>query len=132
VCDALNRSSAVRHPTDGSLTGVTGVVFTGLAHDPEAHLRNLLVRSTGAVDLSGSGTGTAAVMAVLDAMGMLPGGQPFVHEGLAGALVRGRVTGRTMVGETAGLVTEVEGSAWVTGEHTFFLDDDDPLTMRLS
>ena len=24
------------------------------------------------------------------------------------------------------LVTEIEGSAWITGEHTFFLDDDDP------
>ena len=24
------------------------------------------------------------------------------------------------------IVTEIEGSAWITGEHTFFLDDDDP------
>jgi len=27
----------------------------------------------------------------------------------------------------AAIVTEIEGSAWITGEHTFFIDDDDPL-----
>jgi proline racemase len=24
-------------------------------------------------------------------------------------------------------VTEVEGTAWITGEHTWYIDDDDPL-----
>jgi proline racemase len=33
---------------------------------------------------------------------------------------------RTIVGDFPALVTEIEGSAWITGEHTFFLDDDDP------
>jgi proline racemase len=132
ICRALNASVSPRHPVDAAANDVAGVVFTGPAHDPEAHLRNVLVRSAGSVDLSASGTGTAAVMAVLDAMGLLPDGQPFVHEGLAGALLRGRVTGRTVVGDSPGLVIEVAGSSWITGEHTLFLDDDDPLTMRLS
>ena len=65
-------------------------------------------------------------MAVLDAMGLLPDGQPFVHESLSGALFRGRPLHRTVVNGVPALVTEVEGSAWITGEHTFFLDDDDP------
>jgi proline racemase len=25
------------------------------------------------------------------------------------------------------VVTEIEGSAWITGEHTFVIDDRDPL-----
>jgi len=41
--------------------------------------------------------------------------------------VRGRPLHHTVVGDFPALVTEVEGSAWITGEHTFFLDDDDPL-----
>ena len=65
-------------------------------------------------------------MAVLDAMGLLPEGQPFVHEGLSGSLLRGRVTGRSKVGDMSGVITEIDGSAWITGEHTFLLDDDDP------
>ena len=79
-----------------------------------------------AVDRSPGGTGTSAVMAVLDAMGLLPDGQPFVHESLSGALFRGRPLHRTVVNDIPALVTEVEGSAWITGEHTFLLDDDDP------
>jgi proline racemase len=66
-------------------------------------------------------------MAILDAMGLLPGDQPFVHEGLLGSLLRGRLLRRTQVGELPAIVTEITGSAWITGEHTFVLDDDDPL-----
>ena len=33
----------------------------------------------------------------------------------------------TEVGEYPAIITEIEASASVTGEHTFFIDDDDPL-----
>jgi proline racemase len=127
LCASLNVSNRPEHPLDTSIAGVAGVVFTGPAADPEAHLRNVTVRSGGSVDRSPGGTGTAAVMAVLDAMGLLPEGQAFVHESLLGALFRGRPLQRTVIGDVPALITEVEGSAWITGEHTFFLDDDDPL-----
>ena len=102
------------------------MIITGPPQDPEAQLRNDTVGSGGSIDLSASGTGTSAVMAVLDAMGLLPEGQPFVHEGLSGSLLRGRVTARSQVGDTPAVITEIEGSAWITGEHTFLLDEDDP------
>jgi proline racemase len=79
------------------------------------------------VDRSPCGTGTCAVMAVLDAMGLLPADRPFVHESLIGTLFRGRVIGREMVGDLPAIRPELEGSAWITGEHTFLIDDDDPL-----
>jgi len=105
---------------------VEAAIFTGPAHDPEAHLRNVTVSRGGIVDRSASGTGTSAVMAVLEAMGFLPEGQPFVHEGLLGGLLRGTAVRRVPVGDFTGLVTAIEGTAWITGEHTFRLDDDDP------
>jgi proline racemase len=74
----------------------------------------------------------SAVMSVLDAMGLLPEDGPFVLEGLTGALFRGRATGRTLVADMPAIVTEIEGTAWVTGEHTFVLDDDDPLREGLA
>ena len=103
-----------------------GVIFTGPPRDPEAHLRNITVSAGGLVDRSASATGTAAVMAVLDAMGLLQDDSPFVHESLVGTLHRGRVARRTQVGDLPAIVPEVEGSAWITGEHTFYMDDDDP------
>ena len=126
ISAALNATNRPVHPADRALTGVAGVIFTGPASDPEAHLRNVTVRASGSIDRSPGGTGTSAVMAVLDAMGLLPDSQPFVHESLSGALFRGRSLHRTLVGDFPALVTEIEGSAWITGEHTFFLDDDDP------
>ena len=124
---SLNGAQQFVHPIEPNITGVSGVIFTGLPHDPEAHLRNVTVTAGGAVDRSAGGTGTSAVMAVLDAMGLLPEGQPFVHEGLLGSLLRGVATRRTSIGDQAALVTDIEGAAWITGEHTFELDDDDPL-----
>ena len=126
ICASLNTTHRPVHPVDSALAGVAGVIFTGPATDPEAHLRNVMVRASGSIDRSPGGTGTSAVMAVLDAMGLLPDDQSFVHDSLSGALFRGRPLHRTIVADFPALVTEIEGSAWITGEHTFFLDDDDP------
>ena len=46
---------------------------------------------------------------------------------IVGTTFTGRVVGRTQVGERAAIVPEIEGSAWVTGEHAFLIDGDDPL-----
>ena len=123
---AVNHCSRVEHPALPSLSGVKGVVFTGPPVDPESHLRTVTVSGGGVVNLSPSGTGMSAVMSVLDAMRLLPEDQPFVQEGLAGSLLRGRAVGRTVVGELPAISTEIAGAAWITGEHTFCLDDDDP------
>jgi proline racemase len=125
IASAVNASLAVEHPQGGD-AGVAAVLFTGPAQDPEAHLRAVAVTRDGVVNRAPSGTGISAVISVLDAMGLLPDGQPFVLEGLTGALCRGRASGRSAVGEHAALITEIEGTAWITGEHTFHLDEDDP------
>jgi proline racemase len=124
---AIESSVTIVHPTEPGLTGLYGVIFTGPPADPEAHLRNLTVFADAEVDRSPCGTGTSAVMAVLDAMGLLPPDQAFVHESLIGTLFRGRLLRRTQVGDLPAIVPEIEGSAWITGEHTFYIDEEDPL-----
>jgi proline racemase len=106
ICASLATSVVPEHPSDPNLTGVSGVIFTGPPQDPEAHLRNVTIGAAGSVDLSAGGAGTSAVMSVLDAMGLLPEGEPFVHEGLSGSLLRGCIAGRSRVGDTAAVVTQ--------------------------
>ena len=106
---------------------VDGTIFTGAPHEAGADLRNVVVFADGAVERSPSGTATSAVMAVLDAMGLLGGDRPFVHESILGTRFEGRLLGRTMVGDYPALTTEIAGEAWITGEHTFVVDDRDPL-----
>jgi proline racemase len=122
---ALNATRDFAHPIDPEASGVSGVIFTGPPSDPEAHLRSVVVNGA-VVDRSPGGTATAAVMAVLDAMGLLVDDQRFVHESLTGTLFRGHAVRRTAIGEWAALIAEIEGTAWITGEHTFLLDEDDP------
>ena len=66
-------------------------------------------------------------MSVLDEMGLLPDDRPFVYESIIGTTFVGAVEARTTVGERPAIVPRIEGSAWITGEHTFVLDDQDPL-----
>jgi proline racemase len=124
---AIESTHAVVHPLDPSVTGIDGTIFTGPSHDNGADLRNVAVFADAEVDRSPCGTGTCAVMAVVDAMGLLAEDKPFVHESVIGTRLAGRLVGRTVVGDYPAIVAEIEGSAWITGEHTFLVDDDDPL-----
>ncbi|MGE5244888.1 MAG: proline racemase family protein [Betaproteobacteria bacterium] len=124
---AIDASHQVAHPIDRGLEGVYGTIFTGPPSDDRSDLRNVTVFADAAVDRSPCGTGTAAVMAVIDAMGLLSEDRPFVHESLIGTRFSGRIAARTSVGPHEAIVPEIEGSAWITGEHTFMVDEDDPL-----
>lgn len=127
MAEALSHAPVLRHPEEGAGAGLDGVVFTGPPRAEDAHLLSATVFTDGAVDRSPCGGATAAVMAVLDAMGLLLGDAPFVHESLIGTRFTGRIAGRTEVGGLPAVVPEIEGRAWITGEHTFHLDDGDPL-----
>ena len=124
---AIEAALTIVHPLDPGLTGVYGTIFTGPPNDERADLRNVTIFADAEVDRSPCGTGTAAVMAVIDAMGLLGSDRPFVHESLIGTRFNGRVASRTEVGEHQAIVPEIEGSAWITGEHTFLVDENDPL-----
>ena len=127
IAREVERLRRVVHPNDPGLEGIYGTIFTAPAHLPDAHLRNVTIFADAEVDRSPCGTGTAAVMAVLNDMGLLLDDVPFVHESIVGTVFKGRVVDRLAVGDRPAIVPEIEGSAWITGEHTFLIDGDDPL-----
>lgn len=126
VAREVERRHRIAHPVDEELKGIYGTIFTGPAQGA-ADLRNVTVFADAEVDRSPCGTGTAAVMAVLAEMGLLPDDQPFVHESIVGTTFTGRIVSRTRVGDVEAIVPAIEGSAWITGEHAFLIDGDDPL-----
>ena len=123
----VERLRQVVHPVDPGLKGIYGTIFTAPPQRPDAHLRNVTIFADAEVDRSPCGTGTAAVMAVLSEMGVLAEDAPFVHESIVGTVFTGRIVGRTQIGERPAIVPEIQGSAWITGEHTFLIDGEDPL-----
>ena len=127
IAREVEKIRRVVHPNDQGLEGIYGTIFTAPSQNSEAHLRNVTIFADAEVDRSPCGTGTAAVMAVLNDMGLLLDDVPFVHESIVGTTFRGKVVDRVQVGERNAIVPEIEGSAWITGEHTFLIDGDDPL-----
>jgi trans-L-3-hydroxyproline dehydratase len=127
IVQAIESRLAVMHPANPRVQGLDGVVFTGPASEARADLRTILVLANGASDRSPSGTGTAAVLAVLSAMGILEEGATLVTEGLIGTHCRARVLARTRVGDSDAIVPEIVTSAWIIGDHTFIIDPTDPL-----
>ncbi|HWP99323.1 MAG TPA: proline racemase family protein [Vicinamibacterales bacterium] len=123
---AVEEAIDVVHPLEPEVAGLEGTVFTGVG-GLGAHLSTVTVFGYKQVDRSPGGTATCALMAVLDAMGLLPRGEPFVCGSSIATQFRGRVLERTQVGGYPAIVPEIEGSAWITGEHTFIVDDQDPL-----
>ena len=126
IKDAVETAVRVEHPLEPALRGIYGTIFTGPASEETADLRNVTVFADAEVDRSPCGTGTCAVMAVLAAMGLLPPEQTFTHESIIGSRFKGRVVGEVIVGELPAIVPEIEGDAWLTGEHTFHIDERDP------
>ena len=127
IAREVEKLRRIVHPNDPGLEGIYGTIFTAPAHLPDAHLRNVTIFADAEVDRSPCGTGTAAVMAVLNDMGLLLDDVPFVHESIVGTTFKGRVVDRVAVGEKSAIIPEIEGAAWITGEHTFLIDGDDPL-----
>jgi proline racemase len=131
ILAAADASVPAVHPAAVSIGGLAGVVFTGPPEGSAAQLRCQSIYADGAVDRSPSGSAVAAILAVLDCMG-LAGGDAVVLESLIGTTMRGRIVGRLEVGDTAAVRVEVEGSAWIVADHQFHLEPDDPLAHGVS
>ena len=127
ISEAVASGVRVVHPREPSLNGIYGTIITGLPDGRDMDLRNVAIFGDGQVDRSPCGTGTAALMAVVDAMGLLSPERPFASESIIGTAFTGSVVDRATVGELPAIVPRIEGSAWITGEHEFLIDDDDPL-----
>ncbi|MBD0691745.1 proline racemase family protein [Streptomyces sp. CBMA123] len=124
----LAGAEAVAHPTDPRLSGVYGVVLYDELPSPDGVLsqRNVVVFADGQIDRSPCGSGTSARLAVLAAEGRLAPGEPLRHESIIGTGFTGRVlAGGDPLGD--GVVTEVSGTAYRTGEHRFLLEPGDAL-----
>jgi proline racemase len=117
---AIEAEHAIRHPIQPQLEGIYGVIFT------QAN-RNITVFADGEIDRSPCGSGTSARLALLHRRGELQRGATFMHESVIGTRFAARVVGEDRVGDFPAVITEVEGSAHLTGYHQFVLTADDPL-----
>jgi proline racemase len=118
---ALDGTDVSRHPADDRLSGIYGAVL--YEEVGPLHQRNVAIFADGEVDRSPTGSATSARTALLLAEGRLEVAQTWRNDSIVGTTFHARAIGEA--GE--GVLTEVEGTAFRTGEHRFFLDPRDPL-----
>jgi proline racemase len=118
---ALEDSDVARHPDDDRLSGIYGTAF--YEELGRLHQRNVVIFADGEVDRSPTGSATSARTALLEADGAIAEGQTWRNDSIVETTFHARAIGHA----SDGLLTEVEGTAFRTGEHRFFLDPRDPL-----
>jgi proline racemase len=118
---ALEGTDVAVHPDDPRLSGIYGtVIHEQLA---PAHHRNVVVFADGEVDRSPTGSATSARTALLADDGALDDDASWVNESIIGTSFRASLVGRV----PNGVLTEVQGTAYRTGQHRFVLDPRDEL-----
>ena len=117
----LDGTEQSRHPTDDRLSGIYGTVL----HQElgPLHHRSVAIFADGEVDRSPCGSATSARTALLVEQGVLSDGRTWRADSIIDTTFHARAIGRA----PDGVLTEVRGRAFRTGEHRFVLDERDPL-----
>ena len=117
VKQALEGTAVARHPDDERLSGLYGtILYDDLG---PLHQRTVTIFADGEVDRSPTGSATSARTALL----ALGDGETWRNDSIVGTTFYARAVGEA----DGGVLTEVEGTAFRTGEHRFVLDPRDPL-----
>ncbi len=117
----LEQTDVARHPDDDRLSGIYGTVF--YEQLGPLHWRTVAIFADGEVDRSPTGSATSARTALLVDDGTLSQGETWRADSIVATTFHASAIGET----DGGLLTEVEGTAFRTGEHRFVLDPRDPL-----
>lgn len=127
IRNAINATEEIVHPEFPFINGLTHIEFYTDPTHPDADLKNTVIVPPGGIDRSPCGTGTSAKLATLHSKKELKVDEEFVYESIVGTMFTARIVEETMVGNIAGVIPEVTGSAWIMGMHRFFYNDKDPL-----
>ncbi|MCY4158755.1 MAG: proline racemase family protein [Bacteroidetes bacterium] len=123
---SITASSNIIHPYEPDLGFLYGTIFVGPAESDDAHSRHVCVFADGEVDRSPTGTGVSGRLALLHAKGFLKLRESIRIESIINSSFTGTVTQECSFGPYNAIIPEVEGQAFITGQHTFILNPQDP------
>ena len=118
-------SDEIKHPYEGDLGSLFGVIFTSPAHDSKNHSRNVSVFEDGAVDRSVCGSGVSARAALHFARGELGLGEEIRIESIVGSVMSVKVLQEVEFGGFDAVLPEVGGEASITGRSELYFSKDD-------
>ncbi|WP_019241736.1 MULTISPECIES: proline racemase family protein [Bacillus] len=125
IRDIINSNFEVVHPQFPFINGLTHIEFYSEPTDPSATVKNTVIVPPGGIDRSPCGTGTSAKLATLYSYNQIEIDEVFVHESIVGSLFNGKIITTTSVADVQAVITQISGSAWITGMHQLFYQPED-------
>lgn len=119
-------SDKVKHPFEVDLSFLYGTIFISEKSSEGADNKSVCVFADGEVDRSPTGSGVSGRMAIHHARGEIAIGEKMKIESIVGSVFTGSVIKEVNFGPFKAVIPEVEGDAYVTGQHTFLVDPEDP------
>ena len=128
ITNAANEQIGFSHPENPEWDHISFCLFAGPLSETASGLtaRNAVTIQPGKVDRSPTGTALSARMALLHARGLMKAGDRLITTSIIDSSFEGRIVAETRLGNTAAIVPEISGRAWITGTHQHMLDPDDP------
>ena len=122
----IQNSDKVDHPFETDLSFLYGTIFISQHCSANADNKNVCVFADGEVDRSPTGSGVSGRMAIHHARGEIKIGKKMKVESIIGSVFTGSVVEEVDYGPFQAVIPEVEGEAFITGQHRFLIDPNDP------
>ena len=118
-----------RHPTEKGITWLYGTIICDpvLREGKTLFSSNVCIFAEGQIDRCPTGTGTGGRAALLVQKGAMGDDDLLVNKSIIDTPFECRVLGHVLEGKYPAVLTEVSGTAYITGFNNLVLDPDDPL-----
>lgn len=118
----------ILHPFEDDLSFLYGTIFIDNTAQPSgADSRNVCIFAEGEVDRCPTGSGVSGRMAIHKKRKEIDFGETMTIESITGSIFSGSVISEEDYGGYKAVTPQVEGTAHITGMHTFVIDPKDPM-----
>ena len=118
--------TAILHPVEEDLSFLYGTIFLKTDLSSKSS-KNVCIFADGEVDRCPTGSGVMGRMAIHHARKEIEVGGQLTVESITGSKFIGTVHDSTNYGGYSAVIPQVQGSAFITGKHTFIIDPSDPM-----
>jgi trans-L-3-hydroxyproline dehydratase len=117
----------ISHPFQTDLSFLYGTIFIDNSNTKGIDSRNVCIFAEGEVDRCPTGSGLSGRMAIHRARKEIDFGETMTVESITGSVFKGSVVSEEDYGHFQAVIPQVEGTAHITGMHTFCIDPKDPM-----
>lgn len=123
----METDKEILHPYENDLSFLYGTIFIGNPKNENFDSRNVCVFAEGEVDRCPTGSGVSGRMAIHKARNEIKIGECMTIESITDSVFKGSVISEEDYGPFTAVIPQVEGTAHITGMHTFIIDPNDPM-----